>query len=292
MRGKRFSAKPFEYTYETARPKRIESGNSAQATIVNDINGLSKSNSQTAYLAIADSRDLSWLPEQSVDLVLTDPPYYDNLAYSEMADFYYVWLKDHVDWAVKHTNQHSPMKDSLFVRKAGEEEHIRFTDGLTSAFSWCRKAIKPEGIMVFTYHHANRNAWESLMLALRHADFYVTNCFPVLAEGKSGFHSDRGNLKWDLVFVCRPGPRENSPNFMPGPNKRWFESRLTKWESEARSGGSPFSGADRRSLAFGLMTSYLTTCKVTDIKATGILKCLEEKFPFKQYERIQFSLDD
>lgn len=292
LRGKRFSAKPFEYIYENGKPKRVESGISAQATIIDDITKLSQSKGRTAYLTIADSRDLSWIPEKSVDIVLTDPPYYNNLAYSEMADFYYVWLKDHVRWASNDINQYSPIKDSLFVRNTNEEEHSRYKKGLTSAFSWCHKALKDEGIMMFTYHHGNRNAWESLMIALRHSKFRVTNCFPVLAEGKSGFHSHHGNLKWDLVFVCRPGGIDNAPEFRPGPCKRWFKAHLTKWESEANSGGSNLGEADRRNLAFGLMTSYLTTCKITDEKAISTLKCIEEKFPFKKYERIQFSLDD
>ncbi len=292
LRGKRFGAKPFEYKYENGQPKRVESNYPAQATIVDDIEKISKSKSRSTYLTIADSRDLSWIPEKSVDVVLTDPPYYNNLPYSEMSDFYYVWLKDHVRWAGNDIQQHSPIKDSLFVRNNGEDEHFRYKEGLTRAFTWCHKALKDDGIMIFTYHHANRNAWESLMIALRHSNFHVTNCFPVLAEGKSGFHSDHGNLKWDIVFVCRPKCQDNTPEFRPGPCKRWFMSHLTMWESEVNSGGFNLREADRRNLAFGLMTSYLTTCKISDERSIDTLKSIEEKFPLKKYERIQFSLDD
>lgn len=285
LRGKRFSAKPFEYIYEKERPRRIEARNPAQATIVSDVNNLVRASGQTAHLAIADSRDLSWLPERSVDLVLTDPPYYDNLAYSEMADFYFVWLKDHVKWSIKQTSQHSPISDSLFVRTTAEEEHRHYTEGLTNVFSGCRKALKNEGIMVFTYHHVKRKAWESLTMALRHADFRVTSCFPILAEGKSGFHSDQGNLKWDIVFVCRPGAKENALDYRPGPAKRWLASRLTKLGLEAGSGDGNFGGADRKSLAFGLTVSYLTNCNVSDEKIREILETLEKTSISGGYEQ-------
>lgn len=277
LRGKRFSLKPFEYFYETNRPRRIEGITSAQAVIVENVKNLLQSDGQTAYLAIADSRDLTWIPERSVDLVLTDPPYYDNIAYSEMADFYFVWLKNHVNWAVEKTPEHSPINDSLYVRKPDEYEHHRYTIGLTRAFSGCRKVIKRRGIMVFTYHHSNQNAWEALALALRSADFYVTNCFPILSEGKSGFHSDYGNLKWDIVFVCRPGVKERIPTFKPGPAKRWIQSRLAKWGIEARSAGEDFGDADRRSFIYGLMTAYLSKCTVTTEDVKVILKSLDIK---------------
>lgn len=283
IRGKRFSVRTFEYNYNSDNPddcKRIETDECAQATIVNDVKSLSSSDRQSSYLTIADSRNLSWIPPQSVDIVLTDPPYYNNLAYSEMADFYYVWLKDNVNWAEKET-QHSPMNDSLLVRKGTEEEHQRYTVGLTSAFVGCRKAIKQDGIMVFTYHHNNCKAWESLTLALRHGDFRVTNCFPLLAEGKSGFHSDSGNIKWDMVFVCRPGIKTNVPKYSNKRAKNWLEDRRDELEAEANNGGASFSEADKRSLAFGLMTSYLTRYNVSDEEISEIFKKIREDFSSK-----------
>ncbi len=149
-------------------------------------------------------------------------------------------MKYHVKWVIDQTCQHSPMHDSLFVRKGVDGEHQRYTDGLALAFSGCRKAIKQEGLMVFTFHHSNRKAWESLVLVLRHGDFRVTNCFPVLAEGKSGFHSDQGNLKWDIVFVCRPGMKIKAQNFRPGYSERWIETRFKKWEIEVQKSGLNF----------------------------------------------------
>jgi adenine-specific DNA methylase len=252
------------------------------------VNQLKKCPGQTSFLTIADSRDLFWLPEKSVDLVLTDPPYYDNLAYSEMADFYFVWLKTHVNWANTGSRQHNPMSDSLLVRDENEEEHSRYTEGLSRAFEGCRKAIKDEGIMIFTYHHSNQKAWESVTVALRAADFQVTNCFPVLAEGKSGFHSDRGNLKWDIVYVCRPGRSEKNPKFSTKNAKRWISARILKWGNESDGNSNlKFRDIDQRSLIFGLISSYLTRCRMSDDKIHEAFEHFAEEFSMKPNGTIQ-----
>jgi len=281
LRGKRYSAKPFEYRYTDRETEHVEATLSANASIIDDIKKIGKSPQQSTFLTIADSRDLFWLPEKSVDLVLTDPPYYDNLAYSEMADFYYVWLKDHVNWANTQSNLHAPMNNSLLVRSDNEEEHSRYTKGLSLAFSGCRKAIKDEGIMIFTYHHTNQKAWESVTMALRASDFCVTNCFPVLAEGKSGFHSDKGNLKWDVVFVCRPGVDDEAPKFSIKYGKRWISSRIKKWTDESHEKEKNFRDIDKKSLVYGLIASYLTRCKITDDKVHDVFKQFEEEFSLK-----------
>lgn len=276
LRGKRYSAKPFEYRYENRETEHVNASKSANANIIEDVNKLQECPGQSSFLTIADSRNLFWLPEKSVDLVLTDPPYYDNLAYSEMADFYFVWLKDHVKWTNTGSRQHKPMNDSLLVRDDNVEEHSRYTEGLSRAFAGCRKAIKDEGIMIFTYHHTNQKAWESVTMALRASDFQVTNCFPVLAEGKSGFHSDNGNLKWDIVFVCRPGVDDKAPRFSPKHAKRWITSRILKWTDEP--GNNGIRDIDKRSLVYGLISSYLTRCCVTDDKIHDAFMHFEEEF--------------
>ena len=292
LRGKRYSAKPFEYRYTDRETEHVEGTLSANASIIDDVKNLNTSSRQSSFLTIADSRDLLWLPEKSVDLVLTDPPYYDNLAYSEMADFYYVWLKDHVNWINTRSNQHAPMKNSLLVRSDDEEEHSRYTEGLSHAFSGCRKAIKDEGIMIFTYHHTNQKAWESVTMALRASDFEVTNCFPVLAEGKSGFHSNHGNLKWDVVFVCRPGLNDKAPKFSIKQGKRWISSRIAKWTDESHQKDKNFRDIDKRSLVFGLIASYLTRCKMPNDKVRDVFKHFEEEFSLKQHGHVQMTLVD
>jgi putative DNA methylase len=292
LRGKRFAAKPFEYEYGNGRPERREATRPAQTKLLHDVKAMSTAKEQVAHLAVADSRDLSWIPKGTVDLVLTDPPYYDNLAYSELSDFYYVWLRDHVHWPKPQTADHSPMEASLFVREAADEEHAKYIEGLSSAFKGCRHAIKENGLLVFTFHHANVKAWESLALALRRGDFRVTNCFPILAEGRSGFHSDHGNLKWDVVFVCRPGRPKNGPSMKAGPARKWLDSRLNRWSVDADSSGQGFGEADKRSLAFGLTTAYLTLVASGDEIVKPALASLEKRYPFKRYGRVKFALED
>lgn len=292
LRGKQFARSPFEYRYgKGGRPIRVPGSLNAHATIAPSVKELANLDSQSSFLAIGDSRKLDWIPPKSVDLVLTDPPYYDNLAYLELADFYYVWLRNHVEWTKATELGKAPMEASLFVRSTEDEEHQRYAQGLLEAFRGCRRALKDDGLMVFTYHHANQLAWNALASALRDADLRVTNCFPMLAEGSSGFHSDHGNIKWDVVFVCRPGRDAHSRLFRPGPAKTWLDTRLNKWSRIAEETGAIFGEADRRSLAFGLTSSYLTLCEDREGIVAEVLFKLEQQFPFKRYERRAFQVD-
>jgi hypothetical protein len=110
-----------------------------------------------------------------------------------------------------------------------------------------------------------------------------------LAEGKSGFHSDRGNLKWDVVFVCRPGVDDEAPKFSIKHGKRWISSRMTKWTDKSNEKDKDFRDIDKKSLVYGLISSYLTRCKITDDKVHDVFKHFEEEFSLKQHGQVQLN---
>ena len=79
------------------------------------------------------ARDLSFLPSRSVDLVLTDPPYFDNIAYSELAEFFLPWLRL-LDVVSDARGAESVMLQSLVARRSDPESIKRYTAGLRDAF--------------------------------------------------------------------------------------------------------------------------------------------------------------
>ncbi len=79
-----------------------------------------------------------------------------------------------------------------------------FTTTLTKIFAECRRVLRPQGSLVFTFHHKSVDAWESLGTALLKAGFTIDEVIPVRSEGQSGFHSYEGTIKWDSIFFCRP----------------------------------------------------------------------------------------
>jgi adenine-specific DNA methylase len=262
IKGKRFGEKTWEYEVTGKEPKKIwtaETCNILQ-TIVPDSNGTTED--PRAIIRCGNSKNLSWIKAHSVDIILTDPPYYDNLPYSEMADFYYVWLKDIVQWP-SYVHLHSPMGTSLVVNPRNNgKDHTRFADGLADVFKECHRVLKPNGLMIFTYHHKKPSAWMALTEALKVAEFNVVNVFPVLSEGKSGFHSSDGSLKWDEVLVCRPTERIHT--------KRMFRARLTErideeanaWILKIRDAGTLMGEGDELSLKMGLLTAHITRTNV------------------------------
>ncbi|MFF2846685.1 DNA methyltransferase [Streptomyces sp. NPDC058001] len=150
------------------------------------------------YLRTGDSSRTD-LPDESVDLVVTDPPYMDNVHYSELADFFHAWLREIVPF--------SGYPDSVTTRNLGEVQSVTpegFGRAIFRVWSECARVLKPEGILAFTFHQARISGWVSLVEALAEAGLVVTAVQPVKGEmatsiTKNG--SEPSNL--DSIVVCR-----------------------------------------------------------------------------------------
>lgn len=177
------------------------------------------------------SGDNTRLTAHSVDLILTDPPYFDNLHYGEMSDFYYAWLSPVLNG--RYPEEFRP-PDCVTIAdrihgNGDPDSVVHFKTGLAQVFSECKRVLKEEGIMALTFHHRREEAWLALYEALTEAGFRIVEVVPVRSEGRSGFHSSPGNLKWDAVIVCRPstlGPLSHQ--------KQEFDvqHRLRQWKQE------------------------------------------------------------
>jgi len=170
----------------------------------------------TALLRCGTSEDLSFVPSESVDAVITDPPYFESVQYSELADFFYVWLrlalKDRYAWFAPELSRRS--EEIVQNEELGKTTEL-FTQGLRRVFKECHRVLKDDGVMVFTFHHNRTWAWGSIAQPLLEAGFYVSASPVVRSEGKSGFHSSEGNIRYDAVLVCRKQPSDWDENPWP-----------------------------------------------------------------------------
>jgi adenine-specific DNA methylase len=148
------------------------------------------------------SQDLSFLPDASVDLVLTDPPYFDNIAYSELAEFFLPWLRL-LDVVSPDSGLEQVMLDSLGGRRGDAESLEKYTAGLSGVFSEVARVVKPSGIMVFSYRHAVPEAWLALAKAIAPHPLTAVRAFPAPGEAGVGLHAHEGTGLWDAVFVFR-----------------------------------------------------------------------------------------
>jgi hypothetical protein len=153
---------------------------------------------QTFWLIHGDSRHLP-IDDHSVDLIVTDPPYYDNVQYSDLAAFFRVWLArllpDEIDWTYNET------QSAVAIRSA--DNNTGFLNVISGIFQECGRVLKrPTGRMVFTFHHWDPNAWAELTIALRQADFRLVNAYTVSSEHPISVHINKLNaIKHDTILV-------------------------------------------------------------------------------------------
>jgi len=181
--------------------------NSSRATTIGGINhplemhvahGLADFVSQpgSVYLSYGDSGCVD-LPDKSVDLVVTDPPFFDNVHYSQLADFFYYWLKQVLDLSATNTTRsESEVQDT---------DPNRFTAKLTSVFAECARVLRDKGLFVFTYHHSRHEGWTAVHQAIRHAGFFCAQAYPIKAEMSVSvpLQQSKSPIHLDLILVCR-----------------------------------------------------------------------------------------
>lgn len=151
--------------------------------------------SRTISLSCGDSAN-SELPDKSIDLVVTDPPFFDNVHYSELADFFYAWQE------IGKTG------NNLSTRSASEVQDTdaaSFARKLRAVFSECNRILKDDGLLVFTYHHSRDEGWVALAEAIIGSGFVVVNSQPVKSEMSVATPKaqTREPIQLDIVLVCR-----------------------------------------------------------------------------------------
>jgi hypothetical protein len=97
-----------------------------------------------------------------------------------------------------------PLIENMAARARTDEAVDRYRRDLGTVFQGCARILKKTGICVFTYHHKSPAAWSAVGEALVRSGFRCVHVLPLRGEGRGGFHSYPGTIKWDAVLVCRP----------------------------------------------------------------------------------------
>ena len=159
------------------------------------------------------STDLAQLADGSLDLVITDPPFGGLLHYSELADFFYVWLrlvlKD--KYPAIFSGEYTPKSLEAVANKAREPED---PDGfyqrlLTQCWREAHRLLKPGGILAFTFHHSEDEPWVAVLESLFDAGYYLEATYPIRSDetkGEGEFGSK--TIEYDIIHVCRKRTEE------------------------------------------------------------------------------------
>lgn len=154
---------------------------------------------KSVYLSCGDSGSTD-LPPDSVDAVITDPPFFDNVHYSQLADFFFVWQRHILGQRWPYTAETT--RSSLEVQQGDSD---LFTERLAGVWRECYRAMKRNGILVFTYHHSRSEGWRCVLASVRRAGFMVVRAHPIKAEMSVAIpkHLAREPIDLDMILVCR-----------------------------------------------------------------------------------------
>jgi putative DNA methylase len=124
------------------------------------------------------------------DAIVTDPPYYDNIYYSILADFFYVWKKPLLQkiepelFASRITDYNYELVASSRRVEEGQSAHEEYCKQLGLAFSEAARVLKDDGVFSFVYSHSSVNGWEAVIRAYRQSEFFVSSVQPLSIERK------------------------------------------------------------------------------------------------------------
>ena len=170
----------------------------------------------------ANAGNLAQVADGSQTLVCIDPPYYDNVMYAELADFFYVWEKRTLGrlwpelFGAELTNKHdeavtNKARFAAAGRRAGDLADADYTNKMAAIFSECRRVLRPDGAMVVMFTHKRAEAWDSLGAALLQAGFSIGTSWPVHTESEQSLHQARQNAVKSTIFLaCRPRAARSS----------------------------------------------------------------------------------
>ncbi len=153
---------------------------------------------------------LPWA-DASLDAVVTDPPYYDNVSYSNLSDFFYVWLRRGLgDLYPEHfANQATPKKAEAIAaayRHKGNRNaaNAKYEEMMEQAFRETERVLVPGGEIVVVYAHKTTLGWSTLVDALRRAGFNVVEAWPLDTERRGRVIAmDTAALASSIFLVAR-----------------------------------------------------------------------------------------
>ena len=192
LQGKKFNDNAFDwYRVNPGRPKESYKD--------------TKVDGKQAILRCSNSTNALSFNSTELKHVITDPPYAGNVNYSELADFFYVWLrlilsKTHTCFAPEIT----PKAEEIIENPTRGKTATDYKNGLIEVWKRCNENLADDGLMVFTFHHSEGSAWESLLESLCNTGFVIEAIYPIHSESESSLHlMDKQAISYDLIHVCK-----------------------------------------------------------------------------------------
>jgi len=249
--AKKYNKNPFEVVRSGGHKRHVHVHGehiSAQFTEDTPRNG----SSRHARIACDSVESLDLAPN-SIDAVLTDPPYFDNVQYAELMDFCYVWLRRLVNGDVRYFDALSTRTDGeLTGNKTAGRDLAHFCEGLSRVYQAAARALKPSGLFAFTYHHNKVEAYLPVAVALLDAGLIATTSLPCPAEMAASLHIARtGSSVVDTILCAR---KKGIGVVRPKLTVADVRNLIHNQAAQLRSGGVNPTVGDLRCMTLGMLT--------------------------------------
>lgn len=135
-----------------------------------------------------------------MDAVITDPPFFDNVHYSQLADFFHVWQRHILGEGGIRARETTRSPDEV---QQGEAD--AFESRLGAVWKECHRVLRDDGLLIFTYHHSRPEGWRCVLHALADAGFVVVAAHPIKAEMSVAAPKAQARepIDYDIIMVCR-----------------------------------------------------------------------------------------
>ena len=158
------------------------------------------------------------LPDQTASVWFTDPPYYDAIPYSDLSDFFLVWLKRAFP---THSSLRDPFDpDNALSPKTAEavqdetkqvdgrpKDRTWFEETMSRAFAEGRRVLRTDGVGSVVFAHKTTEGWEALLSGMIRGGWTITASWPIATERPGRLRSqDSAALATSVHLVCRPRP--------------------------------------------------------------------------------------
>lgn len=215
--------------------------------------------------ANASSGEKTQFKEKSLTVTITDPPYYDAIAYADISDFFYVWLKKTLGslYPLVFATPQTPKKEECTALKHYhngnyEEAKLHFQTKLTSIFDAIEQ--QTSDLISIMFAHQSTEAWTTLCDSILKSRMNITGSWPMETEMAGGMKTDKATLESSVTVACRPSERKGYADF---DEVKHNIRQLVKAEVE-KLYGLGFRGADLLTACFGQAVSVFGHYKLVE----------------------------
>jgi putative DNA methylase len=188
----------------------------------NQVAGLSRfDDAPIVEISLGSATSLPHVADGAMTAVVVDPPYDDNVQYSELADFFYVWLKRtqghrRPEWFSTYPCEHD--QEAVVNASWFKAKHKKAADAklearqfyrklMTETFAECRRILRDDGVLTVMFTHKKQEAWEALFASLIHGGFTIHATWPVKTESEHSLHQAKKNAAQStVILVARKRP--------------------------------------------------------------------------------------